>query len=251
MASTQPAATRLALQPPRIQEAEHRPKSSPSSTGSPGFSTSEFFERPPAPGDPLSEESERIRAGVPDFITDLPPEAEQDQPSETIPQGDPEVIGREEAELRELMDQVAFEEEDVKEQLAELCDWIAESLKADHWRLSDRQKRMVARPLTILLNSLWARLSEFLPKFFAEWCERTPGLFGSVTACTIVFGPKLWKQIEINRQRRRLRQEPPPGAASAPRSSQKPAGGPVGPVQVQDAPPPDTGKGGASAITWN
>ena len=90
-------------------------------------------------------------------------EADDAPPDGAQPEG--EVISQDEDELREMMSAFAFEEEDVKEELAELCDWISEYAKSDHWKLSERQKRMLGRPVTLLLNSLWAKLSDYLPVF--------------------------------------------------------------------------------------
>ena len=120
---------------------------------------------PCAPATLSQRRESRIRATIRDVITDAPPpETEQQQPGE--------VISGEESELRELMESIAFEEGDVKGAvgLAELCEWLAEILKSDHWKLSERQKRMLGRPITLLMNSVGSRLQDYLPRFFAEWC---------------------------------------------------------------------------------
>jgi hypothetical protein len=192
----------------------------------------------------LSADNERIRARVPPIITDIPAEEEA---ADRDP-GEPEIIAEDEAELRELMSSFAFEEEDVKEELAELCDWISEIAQSDHWKLSERQKRMLGKPITLLLNSLWVKLADFIPRFFAAWCDRTPGLMASTMACSFVFGPKLWKQIQIQRSRRRH----PGGAAPAPAERREANGqGPAGPVLVPDAPPAAAEGGARSGVNWD
>jgi len=66
-----------------------------------------------------------------------------------------------------LMAMVAFEPQDVQDTLCEFFDWTAERFKSDHWRLTERQARMLGKPTSLLLNSLWARLCLILPDIIA------------------------------------------------------------------------------------
>lgn len=145
---------------------------------------------------PLSAESERLLGSVPDSISDGLPGADG-----------PEASGASEADdaIAALMAQVAFEPQDVQDVVAETFEWLAEHFKSDHWKLTERQARMLGRPTAQLLNSLWARLSAYIPDILARWCEETPGATAFLLACGLVVGPKIAQQISISRQRAKER----------------------------------------------
>lgn len=106
-------------------------------------------------------------------------------------------------DLRELMAEVQFEDEDVRECLEEGFEALSEFFGSEHWRLTPRQARILGKPLAKLLNSIWAELCRRLPELFARWAERLPGLAGTVAMVGVVGGPKLLKQARIYRGRRR------------------------------------------------
>jgi hypothetical protein len=140
--------------------------------------------------EPLSPESERILSAIPDHIG--PGEPGEGGASTVDDAGDP---------IAALMAQVAFETQDVQDTLCELFDWLGERFESDHWKLTDRQARMMGRPTAQLLNSIWAKLQNLLPDILARWCEETPGATAFILACGIVVAPKIGKQIVISRER--------------------------------------------------
>jgi hypothetical protein len=145
----------------------------------------------------------------------------------------PAAAGQVEDPIAALMAQVAFEEEDVKDTLAEFFDWMSERFKSDHWKLTDRQSRILGRPSAQLLNSIWAKLQDYLPDILARWCETTPGATAFILACGIVVLPKAKKQFTISRERRK------PGPRLVPRPGQTTAT-PVGSATTapEDEQPP-------------
>ncbi len=133
---------------------------------------------------------ERLLSKVPDVIGDDPATdgAQPGAPAALDP-----VAG--------LMAMVAFEEQDVRDTLSEFFDWMAERFKSDHWKLNERQARMLGKPGTLLANALWAKLQAYLPEVLGKWCETTPGALAFLTACGIVIGPKVMQQMQISKRR--------------------------------------------------
>lgn len=132
------------------------------------------------------------------------------------------------------MASVAFEEQDVQDTLSELFDWIAEFFESDHWKLSERQARMIGRPLAQVLNAVWADLCRVLPGPIARWIENTPGAAKLLIACGLVLVPKAKTQWSISRERRSLARQPQrvqPAPAPRPRVPQPvPSVQPVVPI---------------------
>ncbi len=176
-------------------------------------------------GEPLSAESQNLLASVPDSIGGTSEPGEADGASLPDPQ-DP---------IAALMAQVAFEEQDVKDTLGELFDWLAERFESDHWRLTDRQTRMLGRPAAQMLNSVWAKLQVYIPDILGKWCEDTPGATALLMACGIVIVPKVAKQVAISRTRRKSVPMVQQGASH------------VAPVA---APPPQPAAAPASSMIW-
>jgi hypothetical protein len=104
--------------------------------------------------------------------------------------------------MQALMGAIAFEEQDVKDTLAELFDYLSEAFDSEHWTLTERQLRMLGRPTAQLLNSLWAKLKERIPDALANWCETTPGAMAFATAFGLVVVPKAAKQWNLSRERK-------------------------------------------------
>jgi hypothetical protein len=130
---------------------------------------------------------------------------------------------------------ISFSEEDVRGVLEEGFDFLAERFNSEHWKLTERQSRMLGRPTTELLSSLWTKLSFLLPDQLMQWCSSTPGLAGFVLVSSIVIGPKVAQQWSITRQRKSLPREPRRGGAGPVPVSQR-AAGPVGEINAN---PPD------------
>lgn len=148
--------------------------------------------------DPLSRESEQILSSVPDHIG-----GEADDPG-----GPGDVSMHEDIDadsVREFMAEIVFENQDIHDLLVEFFDWIAEKRQMEHWRLTERQARMLGRPLAQLLNSLWIRLQNYLPETLAGWCEDIPGATGFILACGLVPTPKIFQDVRILRERAKLR----------------------------------------------
>ena len=110
-------------------------------------------------------------------------------------------------EIREMLDDLGdFLEPDVKDVLEEAFDFLAEHFKSDHWKLSERQQRMLARPITRLLNHFWAKLKERIPESLANLAETTPGVAGLIIAVPVVIAPKVVKQVKLSRERKEHKQ---------------------------------------------
>jgi hypothetical protein len=169
-----------------------REKVTPFPVPSNGSSTSE----------PLTPEAERILRTVPDVIGEDPALAGEPQSAGVIGDEDP---------ITALMAQVAFEPQDVQDVIAETFDWLAERFESDHWRLTDRQARMLGRPSAQLLNSIWAKLSNYLPDILSRWCESTPGATAFLLAAGMVITPKVMQQVAISRERKATTSPVQPG----------------------------------------
>jgi hypothetical protein len=112
------------------------------------------------------------------------------------------------------MDAVAFEEQDVRDMTEEFFAWLAVRFDSDHWQLKERQSRILCRPLTQVLNSLWVKLRERLPDIIAQWCESTPGATALLMAAGIVIVPKVMTQVRLSREKSRHVPEKKPAASA-------------------------------------
>lgn len=131
-------------------------------------------------------------------------------------------------DVRELMDSVTFEQQDVQDLLAEFFDWLADKFQSDHWRLTERQMRILGKPTFRLVNVLWQKLEEKLPDVLVAWCAGTPGASAFLLACGIVVGPKIKKQMSLSSARKK--QPAADGQMPSPRKSPTPAPPGAGPV---------------------
>lgn len=141
------------------------------------------------------------------------------------------------AMLSELASAITFEEQDVRELLEEGFAWLAEKFESEHWRLTERQSRMIGRPGAQLASSLWMKVCQFLPEWLMRAAETTPGLAGFVLASGIVVGPKVMRQMALSKTRKvrdagQVQQPVQPRAAGPTPIRQ----GPVGPIAVQTEP---------------
>lgn len=125
---------------------------------------------------------------------------------EASPEGAEGGIGAD--DITQLMGSIAFEEQDVKDALGEVFDWIGERMQSDHWRLTERQARMLGKPTAQLLNSIWQKLMQRMPDVIAQWCEDTPGATAFLVSFGIVVVPKATRQMTITKHRRQRRREP-------------------------------------------
>jgi len=105
--------------------------------------------------------------------------------------------------IASLMAQVAFEEQDVRDTLEEFFDWLSERYKSDHWKLTERQSRMLGRPASQMMNAVWVKLQTYLPDIIGKWCETTPGATAFILACGLVVVPKVTTQIKLSREKKR------------------------------------------------
>jgi len=172
----------------------------------------------PKPGQPLNAESERILRGIPESISDAP--AESDAP-DALP-----------------ISSAQPGAEEVQAVLEEAFDWLAQKFDSAHWKLTDRQSRMLGRPTAQLLGSLYAKIGTFLPGVLARWCESTPGAMGFLLASGIVIGPKIATQFQVSRARRQKEAQRVGPRAVPAQPIQRPMG-PVGRSPVRPAAPID------------
>lgn len=149
-------------------------------------------------GDSLPHEAQALLDTVPDVIGSGDP-------------GEPGVTETGKVEkvpddaIAALMAQVSFEEQDVKDMLCEFFDWLSEHFDSDHWKLTERQVRILGRPSAQLANSIWAQLMRYIPDILTRWCESTPGATAFLLACGIVIVPKAKQQWSISRKRKSSR----------------------------------------------
>jgi hypothetical protein len=149
----------------------------------------------PKPGDPLDPEAERLLARIPDRISSepIPDAAPEGEALEPGTGGDP---------VSDFMAEMVFEEQDVKDALCEIFDWLAEKFDNGNWKLTERQTRILGKATFQLSTSLWSRLQQLLPDLIARWCESTPGAAAFVGALGIVVVPKAWNQVKVSRERK-------------------------------------------------
>ena len=104
--------------------------------------------------------------------------------------------------IASMIPQIDFDVDAVRDVLEESFEWLAERFGSDHWKLSERQSRMLGKPTAELLSSLYGKLTAFLPEVIARWCESTPGAAGFILAAGIVVAPKVVQQVAISRSSR-------------------------------------------------
>jgi hypothetical protein len=198
---------------PQSQAEPEAPQAAPSK---PSLESSAF--------EPLSAESERILASVPETIGG----GEADDPGgpADVPNQDP---------IAALMAQVAFDPQDVQDTLAEMFDWMAERFQSDHWRLTERQARMGGRPAAMMLNAIWTKLQSYIPDMLSKWCEATPGATAFFLWAGIVVGPKAMKQFSLSRERSKAKPRVPAPQPAAPAQPQQRPTQPGGPKIVWNA----------------
>jgi len=186
----------------------------------------------PKPGQPLNAESERILRGIPESISDAPAESDAPDalPISSAQPGAEAIAG--------LMPEIVFDAEEVQAVLEEAFDWLAQKFDSAHWKLTDRQSRMLGRPTAQLLGSLYAKIGTFLPGVLARWCESTPGAMGFLLASGIVIGPKIATQFQVSRARRQKEAQRVGPRAVPAQPIQRPMG-PVGRSPVRPAAPID------------
>lgn len=172
----------------------------------------------PRAGEPLPDEAAAAFKSVPDFIGEPAAAGPGSQGAA------PELAA---ADIRGLLPEITFDERDVRDVLEEMFESAAERFHSDHWKLTERQSRMLGRPTAQLLGSLWQKVGDFLPDILAGWCESTPGLAGVILAGGIVIGPKVAKQFAIARDRKKNVPQPVGSVRPAPKS---------GPVTVSPRP---------------
>lgn len=153
-------------------------------------SASSSAEREPKPGEPLSAEAEKLLADLAAADDDGPEDGEAPEGAalEPVPESS-----------------IEFDAETVREVLEESFGWLADRFDSDHWRLTERQSRMLTRPTTQLLGSVWTHIRRMLLMRLERWSETTPGLMDFALIFGIVVAPKVTKQIAITRERRNPR----------------------------------------------
>jgi hypothetical protein len=157
----------------------------------------------------LPPETEVELAAVPDVIGPEPGAmgAESAAATQAAPAGGEHLSAD---TFSSLLDAIAFEEQDVQDTLGEIFDYLAERFESDHWKLTERQMRMLGRPTAQLLNSIWTKLRTRIPDILAKWCEDTPGATAFCLAFGLVVVPKVTKQFVLSRQPRVEKVAAPP-----------------------------------------
>lgn len=193
------------LSPPQPSQPESQPvfsvDSPISSTGSP---------------DPLSPESQRLLAQIPDRIEDDPnPEQGPGGPAEA-PDADP---------IAAMMAGIAIEQEDVRDLAEWFFEFLAGRFESEHWKLTESQANRLAKPAAVMLNAIWLKLQSSLPDVITRWLEQTPGAMGLLFACGFIVVPRITRQVAISKERRQAARVPagttqqnkkPPQPAAAP-----------------------------------
>lgn len=178
----------------------------------------------------MNDEAERLLSDIPEAIGEAPRAGEKLDAEESAA-----AVGALGALSPDfLQGLIQFEEADVRGVLEEAFEHLAVKFDSEHWKLTDRQSRMLGKPTAQLLSSIWVKLSYLLPDKFAQLCASTPGLAGFVVTSAIVLGPKVAQQFAVSRQRRSAPapvRRPGPGPVPV----QRPPQGPIGPIDT--APP--------------
>lgn len=166
----------------------------------------------PSPSNPTSQpqkESENPSSSDCSTSPDLPEEVERklDAIPDVIGQEGEQPTGNPSGEIARddfssLLDMIAFEEQDVRDLLEEAFDWLSEKFDSEHWKLSERQSRMLGRPTVMLMNSIWLKLRDRLPDVLLRWCESTPGAAAFITAAGIVIVPKVMTQVSLSKRKK-------------------------------------------------
>jgi hypothetical protein len=172
------------------------------------------------PGETLTPEQQAQLNAIPDVI------GEESVSAEGVDSG----LAEPSDPMLSMLQDVAFSEQDVTDTLTELFGWLADKFDSEHWKLTDRQQRMLGGPTTQIVNASWAKLRTKLPDILARWCESTPGGTAFLMAFGIVVVPKAMKQVRLSRAKRTVtvegekREEKP----SAPPLKKSPAPAPSG-----------------------
>lgn len=107
-------------------------------------------------------------------------------------------------EMVEFLQSMGIDEDDMQEWLSEGCEFLAERFKSEHWKLTDRQGRMLAKPYTACANKLWIKMLDWLPDFLSNLAKASPEAAAMVISTAVVFGPKVAKQFVLSRSRKEL-----------------------------------------------
>ncbi len=178
----------------------------------------------------MNEEAERILRDVPAAIGDTGGAVELDEEESAAAVS--ALAGMDPAFLQSL---ISFEESDVRAVLEEGFDFLAQRFDSDHWKLTERQSRMLGRPTAQLLSTLWTKLAFLLPEQLAKCCASTPGLAGFVLTSCIVLGPKIATQWSVFRQRHSLPRASKGNGTGPIAMPSRPQGSPVGPINTAPA----------------
>jgi hypothetical protein len=92
-----------------------------------------------------------------------------------------------------MLASISFETEDIQEVLEGAFESLAEWTKFDGWRLSERQARMMGKPLTQMANHFWGQLCAWIPDKIMAWMDSVPGFSGFLLASGVVLTPKFLK----------------------------------------------------------
>jgi hypothetical protein len=91
-----------------------------------------------------------------------------------------------------------FNQQDVHDTLIEFFDFLAGHFDSEHWKLKERQARMLAEPGTQLINAGWKKIAQFLPEALQRWCETTPGLMAFILASGLIIVPRVKTQVMLS-----------------------------------------------------
>lgn len=111
-------------------------------------------------------------------------------------------------EMVEFLQSMGIDEDDMQEWLSEGCDFLSEKFDSAHWKLTDRQGRMLAKPYTACANKIWIKLLDWLPDFLSNLAKSSPEAAAMVISSAVVFGPKVAKQFVLSRSRKELPKKP-------------------------------------------
>jgi hypothetical protein len=180
------------------------PSAKPAEPESPGLLSglSNLFQSPQAPAaapqgsedfsapsstatfnEPLSAESERILASVPDRIGG----GEADDP------GGPADVSHETDGLAALVGGEICDEQDVHQLLKMVGGFLADFRKCESYRIDDGKAGLIARPWAQVVNHLWVR---YAPALLTDLSNSVPGLAKAVMLTSLVFGPAVMEDVK-------------------------------------------------------
>ena len=150
-------------------------------------------------GDGLSEEAERLLAGIPAVIGDgsaaLLPDAVEPGAAGSDADGDG-------ALLAAMVGSEICDAEDVAQVVTMVGGWLAGWRKREVYRVDKASAGLMARPWAAVVNHLWMKHA---PSLLTSACDSVPGLAKALLMTGVVFVPAVLSDVQQTRAERAAR----------------------------------------------